>query len=47
MEDRVDIIQYLEEVLATFDNDPADSDYQRGYQAAFQEMYEAFNEEVS
>jgi hypothetical protein len=44
MEDKIDVIQYLEETLSTFDDDPADSDYQHGYQDAILEMYDFFNE---
>lgn len=31
------IVTYLREAIATFDADPADSDYQRGYVAALKE----------
>jgi hypothetical protein len=44
MEDRVDILQYLDESLSTFDDNPADSDYQQGYLAALEEMFDFFNE---
>lgn len=45
MEDKIDIIQYLEEALAAFDASPPDcDDYQYGYQDAFLEMYDFFNE---
>ena len=44
MEDRVDILQYLDDALSSFDDNPADSDYQMGYQAALEEMYDFFNE---
>jgi len=44
MEDKIDVIQYLEEVLTAFDADPADSDYQYGYHDAFLEMFDFFNE---
>jgi hypothetical protein len=44
MEDKIDVIQYLEEALSVFDNDPADSEYRDGYQEALLEMYDFFNE---
>lgn len=30
--------EYVDEVLASFHHDPADSDYQKGYEAAYKEM---------
>lgn len=33
-----DIVQYLDEALAAFEKDPADTDYQRGYEAALREL---------
>ena len=44
MEAKIDVIQYLEEVLEAFDDSPPDCDYQYGYQDAFLEMYDFFNE---
>lgn len=38
-----DILSYLEEALEGFDNDPADTDFQRGYQSALQEVYDVVN----
>lgn len=32
------IRDYVEGVLASFDGDPADNDFQHGYQAAFEEV---------
>ena len=32
------IKQYLEQALAGFKNDPADTNFQRGYQAALEEV---------
>lgn len=31
------VIEYIDEVIAGFHHDPADSDYQRGYEAAYKE----------
>lgn len=33
------VLQQLEEAIHSFDRDPADSDYQRGYLAALIETY--------
>lgn len=40
----IDIINYLETALDIFDVDPADSDYQRGYQAALDDILDYINE---
>jgi hypothetical protein len=42
----MDPILWLEAALESFDSDPPDSDYQRGYQAALQEVYDLLNEVV-
>jgi hypothetical protein len=34
---RDDVIEYLREAIRGFELDPADSDFQRGYQAALEE----------
>jgi hypothetical protein len=33
-----DIVEYLDKALEQFKNDPADTDYQRGYEAALREL---------
>jgi hypothetical protein len=33
-----DVIDYLEDALATFEHDPADSEFQLGYEQALQNM---------
>lgn len=40
----MDVLEYLENALDSFETDPADTDYQRGYQAALQEVYDLLNE---
>ena len=40
----MDVLQYLEEVLESFDSDPPNSDFDQGYQAAIQEVYDLLNE---
>lgn len=34
------IKEYLVKAILLFQKDPADSDYQRGYEAALQDMYD-------
>lgn len=34
----MDIVEYIRGMLDSFEADPADSDYQRGYQAALQDV---------
>jgi hypothetical protein len=34
----IDIETYLIEALQSFENDPADTDYQKGYEAALKEV---------
>ena len=34
-----DIIQYINRALSSFDRDPPDTPYQRGYQAALSELW--------
>jgi hypothetical protein len=36
---RSQIIQMLKDMIGSFMRDPADSDYQRGYEAALREVY--------
>lgn len=38
-----DFESYLIEALNSFDNDPADTKYQQGYEAALREMKAAFD----
>jgi hypothetical protein len=40
----MDILEYLENALDSFESDPADTDYQHGYQAALEEIYDLLNE---
>jgi len=37
---------YLRHALDRFDTDPPDTDFQRGYLAAIEEMWRMFNEKV-
>lgn len=37
-----DFESYLIEALQGFANDPADTDYQRGYEAGLRELFETF-----
>lgn len=37
-----DFESYLMEALESFTNDPADTDYQRGYEAGLRDLYDAF-----
>ena len=39
------IIKYLRDAIATFDNDPADSDFQRGYLAALKDVLREVQED--
>lgn len=41
-QDGEDLRAYLQRAIASFDGDPADTDFQRGYLAALKEVSEAF-----
>jgi len=37
-----DVKAYLESVIKSYDDDPADDDYQQGYLEAMRDVYNAF-----
>lgn len=42
-----EVVRRMEKALATYNIDPADSDYQLGYQAALEEMLKEARHEIS